>query len=172
MTPRAPALYLTVHHRGIKGDPNVPIERKLRRFQQFSMGPDYWIGKTQIFLGDIPYHCFISYTGQVAEGRELKWSAWSNTNYVVPEENTPAVAITKHITVVLEGNFQEEEPTPEQLAALEQLLYQLAVEHQIPLAHISYHAKVVAPGKTTCPGSNMIQRMPDVIADLQKRGLK
>jgi hypothetical protein len=172
MTPRAAALYLTVHHRGVKGDPNVPIEKKLSRFQEFSWGPDYMISNTQIFLGDIPYHYFISYEGQVAEGRELKWSAWSNTNYVIPEGETPEVAITKHVTVVLEGDLQQEQPTPEQLASLEELLYQLAIKHRIRRANILYHAKVVAPGKTICPGANMIKKMPVVIAALQERGLQ
>ena len=172
MTARAPTKYLTVHHRGVKGNPSVPFDQKLRRFQIFSWGPDYWIGETQIFLGDLPYHYVISYQGTIAEGRELNWSAWSNTNYVVPAGETPAAAITKHITVVLEGNFQEEQPTPEQLKALEQLLYQLAVEHKVPLANITYHADVVAKGKTTCPGANMIKKMPDVIGALEKRGLQ
>ena len=172
MTRRAPAKYLTVHHRGVKGDSKILFDQKLRRFQTFSWGPDYVIGNTRIFLGDIPYHYVISYRGEIAEGRELKWSAWSNTNYILPEGETPAVAITKHITIMLEGNFQEEQPTAEQLKSLEALLYELARGHNVPVANISYHANVVAKGKTTCPGANMIKQMPGVLEGLKKRGLQ
>ena len=67
----------------------------------------YWIGKQHIFLGDVPYHYYISAQGEVAQGRELKFTAFSNTIYKTP--------VATHITMVLEGNFENEAPTQQQL---------------------------------------------------------
>jgi hypothetical protein len=115
----------------------------------------------KIFLGDIPYHFYISAQGEVAEGRKLTYAAYSNTVYKTPIEN--------HITVVLEGNFEQETPTEAQLIALTDLLFTLAEKHKIPLANIGYH-KMVA--KTACPGKNLIALWPKVIETLEKKGLQ
>ncbi len=167
MPPREPAVYLTVHH-NMEGVKTVPLAEQLRNHQNSMFG--YWIDnkttgvRTHIFLGDTPYHFFIAASGQVAEGRELKFAAYSNTKYLTP--------IARHITVVLEGNFEKIEPTAAQISSLVSLLAKLAREHKVKLANIGTHAGVVKKGDTTCPGEKLIKRFPAVKAALAKQGIK
>jgi hypothetical protein len=163
LIPRQKADYLTVHHTAVPARPGVKTAVKLREFQQ-QMQNGYWINtpslRKQIFLGDIPYHYYISAQGDVAEGRELEFAAYSNAQYRTP--------IANHITVTLEGNFQTQKPSEEQVSALIELLTMLAKEHAVPLNHISYHAAVA---QTDCPGQNLIQKWPDIVEALKSNGV-
>jgi hypothetical protein len=156
---RQRAVYLTVHHTATPVRANQSIETKLRNLQKLMQG-GYWIAKKQIFLGDIPYHFFIAADGKIAEGRELKFAAYSNTVYKTP--------IEQHITIVLEGNFETHQPTDAQLSAVTGLLYTLARQHNVSLGNIGYHRRVAA---TTCPGKHMIALMPTILETLRKRGI-
>ena len=159
LIPRQEAGYLTVHHTAVPSKPAVATPIKLRAFQQ-QMQNGYWIItpilRKHIFLGDIPYHFYISAQGDVAEGRELKFAAYSNTRYQTPIEN--------HITVTLEGNFEKEQPSPKQISSLIELLSALAKEYSVSLNHIRYHAQVA---ETDCPGKNLITKWPEIITALQ-----
>ena len=72
--PEAKSRVLTVHHTAVPAKPAVETAVKLRAFQQ-QMQNGYWIDtpslREHVFLGDIPYHYYISAQGDVAEGREL-----------------------------------------------------------------------------------------------------
>jgi hypothetical protein len=163
LIPRQKAEYLTVHHTAVPAEPGVETAAKLRAFQQ-QMQNGYWIAtpsfRKHVFLGDVPYHYYISVQGDVAEGRELKFAAYSNTQYRTP--------IVNHITVTLEGDFQTEKPSTEQISSLIELLTTLAKEHSVPLNHISYHAAVA---QTDCPGRNLIQKWPDIVEALKSNGV-
>jgi N-acetylmuramoyl-L-alanine amidase len=163
LIPRQKAEYLTVHHTAVPAKPGMETAVKLRAFQQ-QMQNGYWIDtpslRTHVFLGDIPYHYYISAQGDVAEGRELEFAAYSNTQYRTP--------IVNHITVTLEGDFQTQKPSAEQISSLIELLTTLAKEHSIPLNHISYHAAVA---QTDCPGRNLIQKWPDIVDALKSNGV-
>jgi hypothetical protein len=163
LIPRQKAEYLTVHHTAVPAKPAVETAVKLRAFQE-QMQEGYWIDtpapRKHVFLGDIPYHYYISVQGDVAEGRELKFAAYSNTQYRTP--------IVNHITVTLEGDFQTQKPSAEQVSSLIELLTALAKEHAVPLNRISYHAAVA---QTDCPGRNLIQKWPDVVAALKSNGV-
>jgi hypothetical protein len=161
---RESAVYLTVHHDVVPARPGTPTVEKMRTFQR-NMQNGYWIGTTKhVYLGDTPYHFYVSSTGDIAQGRELKYAAYSNTVYRTP--------IEQHITVVLEGDFQnKDKPIDKQLAALEELLYWLAKKNNIKLENISYHQKV-ATTHTDCPGKAMIEQMDPLIEKLRARGLE
>lgn len=163
LIPRQRAEYLTVHHTAVPAKPAVETAVKLRAFQQ-QMQNGYWIDtpslREHVFLGDIPYHYYISVQGDVAEGRELDFAAYSNTQYRTP--------IANHITVTLEGNFQTQKPSAEQISSLTELLTTLAKKHSVPLNHISYHAAVA---QTDCPGRNLIQMWPDIVEALKSNGV-
>jgi N-acetylmuramoyl-L-alanine amidase-like protein len=163
LIPRQRAEYLTVHHTAVPAKPGVETAVKLRAFQQ-QMQNGYWIDtpslREHVFLGDIPYHYYISVQGDVAEGRELDFAAYSNTQYRTP--------IANHITVTLEGNFQTQKPSAEQISSLIERLTALAKEHSVPLNHISYHAAVA---QTDCPGRNLIQMWPDIVEALKSNGV-
>jgi hypothetical protein len=165
MLPREKAVYLTVHH-NLEDVVNSPLPQQLRDHQNlmFEYFIDYPNFRKYIYMGDTPYHFFIDSTGQVAEGRELRFAARSNTEYATP--------IAQHITVVLEGNFEKIQPTNEQMQSLVTLLHTLATEHDIALKNIGYHKTAAKPGQTTCPGKNLINRFGEVAAALAKLGLK
>ena len=176
MRPSEHPVYLTVHHNQ-EAVNDSPLPEQLRAHQKsmrkYSITNKENGIKTNIFLGDTPYHYFIDSTGEIAEGRELKFSAYSNTEYLTP--------ITKHVTVVLEGNFDTIEPTKEQLKSLTELLATLAKKYNVELKNIGYHQGVVKSEKdksgkeafgTDCPGKNLIKRFGDIKADLMKLGIK
>jgi hypothetical protein len=163
---RGTAKYLTVHHTGTPYKPQ-PFDLYLKNFQalmQRGYEIDSGAYKTQVYLGDVPYHFFIDETGLVAAGRELKFAAYSNTVYATP--------IEQHITVVLKGNFESQEPTPQQLSSLTDLLERLAREHAVPLRNIGYHKMAAVKGSTSCPGINVISKMETITQNLAQRGIR
>jgi hypothetical protein len=113
---RGEAKYLTIHHTG-RMPSRKELKQNLQEFQKqmFHYVIEYGQGKSKhIYLGDIPYHYFIDWTGAIGEGRELTYAAYSNTKYSTPIEN--------HVTVVLDGNFEKDVPTNAQIASLINLL--------------------------------------------------
>ncbi|MDA7426281.1 peptidoglycan recognition protein family protein [Thalassococcus lentus] len=160
MPKRGEARYLTVHHTARTASAK-PLAQNLKSFQRqmFSYRIDYGNGtEKQIFLGDLPYHFFISADGSIGEGRELRYAAYSNTTYSTP--------ISQHITVVLDGNFERSEPTQEQLNALIALLDELSARFDIPLENIGGHRDVA---QTLCPGKLLTRQMPAIIEAIKAR---
>jgi len=157
MPPRGNARFLTVHA-NMEPVRNNPFKEQLRRHQENMWC--YWIPrrdgtKRYIIWGDTPYHFIIDSTGAIAEGRELKYTAGSNTDY----KNN----IDQHITVVLEGNFNDIHPTREQMISLENFLAVLAEEFSIAPENIDYHKNVVKSSTpTACPGTHLISRFPAI----------
>lgn len=163
LTERKQAIYLTVHHTARKASKDT-LAKNLRDFQKqmFGYTINYGHGRSKrVYLGDIPYHYFIDRNGEIGEGRELKFAAYSNTVYKTPIEN--------HITVVLDGNFDNGRPTENQIASLINLLEYLSNMHNIRLENIKVHSDV-AP--TSCPGKHLRSRMTDIYQELADRGIK
>lgn len=175
---RGPTSYLTVHHTQERAT-QTPLPEKLRKHQSLMF--QYYIDggtegrrtTTHIFLRDTPYHFLIDASGKVAEGRELRFAAYSNTKYLTP--------IEQHITVVLEGDFNRTQPTGAQMQSLVELLADLAERYRIKLANVGYHQDVVAKRTladgsvqygTDCPGKNLIARFGEIKAQLAKRGIQ
>jgi len=174
---RGPSRYLTVHHTGVPAT-GAPLAVKMRKhqalmFQYSIIGEERGHTATKhIFLRDTPYHFYIDGAGRVAEGRELRFAAFSNTTYLTP--------IEQHITVALEGDFNTARPTGAQMRSLVELLQILAKRYAIKLANIGYHQSVVAQRVrpdgsveygTACPGKNLIARFNEVRTELQRRGI-
>lgn len=163
LTERKQAIYLTVHHTARKASQET-LAKNLKDFQKqmFDYTINYGHGRSKrVYLGDIPYHYFIDRNGEIGEGRELKFAAYSNTVYKTPIEN--------HITVVLDGNFESSQPTENQIASLTNILEYLSNTHNIRLENIKVHSDVA---QTNCPGKNLRSRMADIYKELAKRGIK
>ena len=163
MPERKIALYLTVHHTA-RSASKLNLSDNLKSFQRqmFKYTIDYARGRSkEIHLGDIPYHYFIDRNGGIGEGRELKFAAYSNTVYKTPIEN--------HITVTLDGNFNNNQPTKGQIDALTDLLEYLATTHGITRSNIRVHSDVA---ETECPGNNLKNKMADIDKILATRGVK
>jgi len=158
MTPLGDVKYLTVHHSGTPSK-TKPISKHMSDFQKlmFSYNIDYNNGvKKDIYLGDVPYHFLINRKGEVAEGRELLYAAYSNTVYKTP--------IEEHVTVVLDGNFDVEVPSKEQISSLTSLLADLSEKFNVQISNIGVHNDVA---QTSCPGENLEKLMPAVIRSLK-----
>lgn len=163
MPKRKTAIYLTVHHTG-RSASKSELPDNLKNFQELMFGYTINYGngiKKEIHLGDIPYHYFIDRKGNIGEGRELKFAAYSNTIYETPIEN--------HITVVLDGDFNEDKPSSNQIDSLTNLLEHLAVKYNISRSNIKVHSDVA---ETECPGKKLKAKMADIDKNLASRGVK
>lgn len=180
MALREKAIYLTVHHsEGTPRsgeDPKIRLKRNQTTWQSRAPGSyridikdrsGRKIGVKTIYMGDIPYHFVIAPAGQILEGRELKYSARSNTVYD-KTQNDDLPPISHHITIVLEGELEANKPAQAQLDSLVELLHFLASKHQIKINNITYHRMIA---DTTCPGQNMIKLMPGIRQKLHDRGI-
>jgi len=102
--------FITIHHTATRQKKGVSIEKKMQSLQNFSQTESRLdTGKLKPVWFDIPYHFYISVDGKIAEGRSIKFVGDTNTDY------DPA----GHTLVVLEGNFENEEPSAEQLRSLQ-----------------------------------------------------
>lgn len=142
--------FITIHHTATLQKKDVPIETKMRNLQAFSQRDDKLdTGKFKPAWFDVPYHYYIAADGQIAEGRQLKYSGDTNTEY------DP----TGHALVVLEGSFNKEEPSPAQIESMKQIVAWLANRYKIPAANVKGHDDYA---KTGCPGANLKSLLSDL----------
>ena len=148
--------FITIHHTATLQKKDVPIETKMRNLQAFSQRDDKLdTGKFKPAWFDVPYHYYIAADGQIAEGRQLKYSGDTNTEY------DP----TGHALVVLEGSFNKEEPSPAQIESMKRIVAWLADRYNIPAANIKGHDDYA---KTGCPGANLKKFLPRLVTAANK----
>lgn len=149
MTPQIPSS-ITVHHTATPQDPTRTTAQKVLALQQFSQRADVLgDGRAKPAWADIPYHFYIAPDGVIAEGRNPRFQGDSNTDY----------DLAGHIQVVLEGNFEDEQPSEAQIQSLTNLVRSLASEWEITADHVNGHQDE-AP--TLCPGKALYSRLPDL----------
>lgn len=137
---------IIIHHTGVRQQPKISLERKLRGLQGFSQGEKPW--------GDSPYHYYIGVSGRIGEARDVTYSGDTNTEYSVKDR----------IQVVVEGHFDRNQPTKSQLAALDALVVWLAGQYSIPGSAISAHndhAQTDCPGKRLKPHLATLRKLVD-----------
>lgn len=156
MIPHTPTV-ITVHHTGTPAHPEQPTAEKILALQAFSQRADtLGDGTPKVAWADVPYHFYIGTDGLVAEGRDVRFEGDTNTRY----------DLTGHLQVVVEGNFEETEPTSEQLASLRALVVALADEWDIPADAIAGHGDR-AEGQTVCPGEALKPFLPTLRAAVE-----
>ena len=127
--------HLTVHHQGETWVVGSDVPAYLRRLQTWSRETKHW--------ADIPYHYVIAPDGRVYAARPESVAGDTNTEY------DPR----GHLLVMLLGNFEEVEPTPEALNALVELLAAKAGENGLDAKAIASHRDWSQ--QTVCPGKNL-----------------
>jgi N-acetyl-anhydromuramyl-L-alanine amidase AmpD len=148
---------ILVHHTASPANTSRDINYKMRSLQAFSQkSADLGNGRKRAAWADVPYHYYVSSDGRIAEGREVKYSGDTNTNY------DPS----GHIQVVLEGNFEKTRPTVDQIEALEPLLVTLAKKWQVPASEIRVHKELAA---TLCPGKYFLEVFPSLNERVEKQ---
>jgi hypothetical protein len=141
---------ITIHHTATLQKKDVDIEKKLQSLQNFSQKESRLdSGRIKPSWFDVPYHFYIAFDGKIAEGRELKFVGDTNTDY------DP----TGHALIVLEGNFETEQPSAEQLKSLQELAAWLSAQYKIPTSEIKAHNDYAA---TACPGVNLKKLLPSI----------
>ena len=139
---------ITVHHTATLQKPDGSLKDKMKALQKFSQHEGkLGNGKPKPAWPDVPYHFYIDCKGGVAEGRDVNFVGDTNTEY------DP----TGHVLVVLEGNFEEEQPTEAQLASLRKMVSWLAARFQVAAADVKGHMDYA---QTQCPGKNLHEYLP------------
>ena len=172
---RTGAVYLTLHAtledfvghlengKPKKSRDKLTVKEKVQAYQKkMQEGYSFSRGKYYLFAlpGDLPYNYIVLKDGNVAEGREYKYGPFSNTTYKTD--------MAKHITVVLEGKFDDEKLKGKQRDALLELLAILAKAHDIDIENnFSFHQKV-SKEHTSCPGTQVIADFKDLRTELKK----
>jgi hypothetical protein len=141
---------ITIHHTATSQTLQRTISDKLKALQQFSMKRSPLSdGRVKEPWADIPYHFYIAVDGSIGEGRQLQFVGDSNTPY------DP----TGHALIVLEGNFEKEEISPEQYQSLQKIVLSIAKRYKIGPDKISGHKDNAS---TACPGKHLYSLIPQL----------
>jgi hypothetical protein len=113
--------------------------------------------------GDLAYHVIIGVDGLVYRGRELDYRGDTATSYD-PD---------RHFLVVVEGNFDNDRPTAEQLDLLRLVLAWAADRFAVDPARIRGHRDWA---RTACPGDRLYSYvsgdLPADVATQQAAGVR
>jgi len=97
--------------------------------------------------GDLAYHFLVHGDGTVRQGRPVGEAGDTNTDY------DPA----GHLLITLEGNFEEQAPTPEQIESAARLVAWGSAEFGVAVDTVSGHRDHAA---TACPGQRLMDALP------------
>jgi len=128
--------HVTLHHTGSR-EPLHPHEdpvQKLRGLQSWGAAERNW--------WDVPYHYLLDLEGRIYEGRDWRYMGETNTAY------DPG----GHFLISVIGNYERQDPTPAQLAAIADLMAWALEEFQLPLERIGGHYNYATTG---CPGQHL-----------------
>ena len=122
---------MTVHHAGDQTSYTGP--QRFRAWQDLHQGRGW---------GDLAYHYIIGVDGTIYEGRAVDYAGDTGTDY------DP----TGHFLVVVEGNFEQDQPTEAQLDSLVHVLAWASTAFDVPASTITGHRD---HANTVCPGGNL-----------------
>lgn len=142
--------HITIHHTAERLNPDRDLSDKLQALQRFSQSEGtLGDGRRKVAWADIPYHYFIDVHGVIAEARPIGYCGDTNTAY------DPC----GHALIVLEGNFEEDVPTPDQVMSLARMTQRLAEQYDVPAARIGGHQDYAS---TLCPGTALARIIPQL----------
>jgi hypothetical protein len=124
---------ISIHHTATASGPTSATPKRLRGIQRYHQQKEW---------PDIAYHFLIDQAGEVWALRPFNVRGDTSTSY------DPA----GHFLPVLEGNFEETDPTVAQVDALVLLLAWAVQNFSVPVETIKGHRDLAA---TLCPGSGL-----------------
>ncbi len=134
--------HVTLHHTGDR-EPLRPHDdpvKKLRGLQSWGAAERNW--------WDVPYHFLLDLEGRIYEGRDWRYMGETNTTY------DPG----GHFLISVIGNYERQEPTPAQLAAIADMMAWAVREFAVPLDRIGGHYNYAT---TDCPGQHLRKHLED-----------
>ena len=134
--------HVTLHHTG-SPEPLRPEEdpvAKLRGLQSWGAAERNW--------WDVPYHYLLDLDGRIYEGRDWHYMGETNTAY------DPG----GHFLISMIGNYERQEASPAQLAAIADLMAWALKEFDLPLDRIGGHYNYASTG---CPGQHLRKYLED-----------
>lgn len=135
-----------IHHSGVLQTPNIWVGEQMSAIQDYHMD----------FLGspDILYHYYIDTYSNIAEGREVRF-----------EINRLLYDSGETIHIALEGNFEIELMTTEQLESLDQMLCWLSDTYGIAPIETYGHRDFF---ETLCPGEALYLDIENIVARVEE----
>ncbi len=133
--------YLIVHHTAVSREKNS---------EQFKAVRGYHLRKG---WGDIGYHYFIEPTGEVKKGR---------AENVAGAHTKQKLMNYRSLGIALAGNFDIEDPTPEQLKSLAKLIKKLRAKYNLSVEKVVPH-RYYASYKS-CPGTRFTDQILEQLA--------
>jgi uncharacterized lipoprotein YddW (UPF0748 family) len=134
--------HITLHHTGsaepLRRDEN-PVD-KLRGLQSWGAAERNW--------WDVPYHYLLDLDGRIFAGRDWGYMGETNATY------DPG----GHFLISMIGNYERQEPSPTQLAAIADLMAWAITEFSLPLERIGGHYNYASTG---CPGQHLRKYLED-----------
>jgi hypothetical protein len=127
--------YISIHHSATMVTDNRKVPNNLRNYQRYHQKQG-WM--------DIAYHFAIDRNGNVYQGRDIDCAGDTFTKY------DPS----GHLLIMLDGNFEKQEPTKESLESLTKMVSWAAQQYQVDAKDIHYHKQMAA---TACPGESLIK---------------
>ena len=125
--------HVTLHHTGDSRilAPTDDAAQRLRNLQSWGAAERNW--------WDVPYHFLLGLEGTIYEGRDWHYMGETNTTY------DPG----GHFLISMIGNYDQQEPSPAQLAAIADMMAWAIKEFDLPLDRIGGHYQYAETG---CPG--------------------
>ncbi len=131
--------HVSIHHTASTAPDTADGRRRARGFQRYHQQQG-WM--------DLAYHFIVTREGEILEGRRLACAGDTFTKY------DPA----GHMLIVLDGNFEEQQPSPDQLQRTVELLAWAQQEHGLDPAALRGHRDMAA---TLCPGEALYAAVTD-----------
>ena len=134
--------HVTLHHTG-DAQPLRPTDDPAARLR----GLQTWGARDRNWW-DVPYHFLLDLDGRVFTGRDWRYMGETNTAY------DPG----GHFLISMIGNYERQEPSPAQLAAIADLMAWALREFDLPLERIGGHYNYADTG---CPGQHLRRHLED-----------
>ena len=134
--------HVTLHHTG-SAQPLMPHENpvdKLRGLQSWGAAERNW--------WDVPYHYLLDLDGRIYQGRDHRYMGETNTTY------DPA----GHFLISMIGNYERQEPSPQQLGAIADMMAWAIRSNGLSLDRIGGHYHYANTG---CPGQHLRKYLED-----------